>query len=57
MTVSPVVEVAVTVYTVKPPAVDEVWVTPPEKVAVTVSGVLMMTTPEPPLAPAGTAAS
>jgi hypothetical protein len=29
-------------------AVDRLDVTPPEKVAVRVSGILMMTTPEPP---------
>jgi hypothetical protein len=34
-------------------AVDRLEVTPPEKVAVMVSGTLMMTTPEPPAPPTG----
>jgi len=52
VTVSLVVDVAVIVDTLKPPEVDVDCVTPAEKVAVTVSGYLMMTTPEPPLPPA-----
>jgi hypothetical protein len=50
VTVSEVVDVAVTVCTVKPPAVDDETVTPAENVAVRVSGVLITIIPEPPWA-------
>jgi hypothetical protein len=49
VTVSDVVDVAVTEYILNPEtAVDRLDVTPPEKVAVTLSGTLIITIPEPP---------
>jgi hypothetical protein len=52
VTVSDVVDVAVTEYMLNPDTdVDRLDVTPPENVAVTLSGTLMMTMPEPPAPP------
>jgi hypothetical protein len=53
VTVSKVVDVAVTVYILYPGTdVDTEEVTPPENTAFTVFGILIITTPEPPLPPA-----
>jgi hypothetical protein len=48
VTVSLVVLVAVMMLVLNPPAVLVVWVTPPENVAVYVSGYFRITIPDPP---------